>query len=260
MPTNSETPVLPEGRLFTGWLLGGLLIFLAGHALLAGWALGPPGSRDAPFTRSLTPETLARAQTGWCTAAALLLAPLWTLNTRTSAWAWARIAFASFWLGATTFFFLLLSARLAAAPQPVLAQVALLVACVGWLAGLWAWKAPDSYPALLAVVGAALPMALYFSAETFYLTPAGATGWKQAGEAYQGYTGWLEFLLKSSPVTAPMAALDQQAPGGAAFGWRQTAFAAGLFLAAGLAAHAGSMVAWGWPGRREIQPEAQELA
>jgi hypothetical protein len=232
----STLPVQGSPLLITPRVLAGLsFVALAQAALVAacvwpGWDL---------FTIEALPARLAAA----ALSLALLLAPAWSFDPRThgeSPWLRSgRYAFLSLWQAAALGFFLLISARVTVLSSGAILRAVLILGASAWLvlAASRCW--PRAYLGLALLWTVALPMGAFIVAEVFISTPDGSMGWARSkGPGVEAFRNTVEWVLRFSPGTAIVGALQGHLPGDAPCGWRE----AGLF--AGACAFAGGLLQW----------------
>jgi hypothetical protein len=226
-----DSPPLITPRVFSG--LG--IVALVQAALVAacvwpGWGL---------FSTEALPASLAAAALGLT----LLLAPMWSDDPRARGESLllqnGRFAFLSLWQAAAMGLFLLISARVTVLSGGAILRAALILGATVWLALSASRRWPRAYLGLALFWAVAIPMAAFIVAEVFISTPNGSLGWSRAkGPGVENFRAAVEWLLRFSPGTAIVGALQGHLPGDATCGWRE----AGLF--AGACALLGSLLQW----------------
>lgn len=224
-PTGGDVPLITP-RVLIG--LG--VVALAQGVLTAACVL--------PSTAIMGVESLPAALCGTVLALALLLAPAWSSDPRRAgenAWRFAgRCAFLSLWLASALAFFLLLATRAVAFPVDAILRTSLIVGATAWLAMGLANRMSDAYFGLVLCWAIVIPTCALVGAEVLISTPEGSVGWSRAnGPGISAFRSTVEWLLRFSPSTAMIGALQGHLPGDAVCGWREAGLFSGVCLLLG---------------------------
>jgi len=206
------------------------------------------------FAAEALPASLAAA----ALSLSLLLAPAWNSDPRAHDDVLllqnGRYVFLSLWQAAAFAFFLLVSARVTTLSGDAILRASLILGGAAWLALTVSRRWPRAYLGLVLFWVVAIPMAAFVVAEVFISTPNGSMGWSRAkGPGVETFRNTVEWLLRFSPGTAIIGALQGRLPGDASCGWRE----AGLFAGGG--ALLGFLLQWIGPWRPADRTETADL-